>query len=89
MLTEAQKVQHFSLPVIGNQQIHAIIYQQFPKNSEDHELVSDGVEFVVRAQGIAERIETLSNEDLNNHLSRFILDVNRQDGIPYTPNMLY
>ena len=63
------------------------IHQQIPKNSEDHELVSDSL--WCEHRGIAERIEMPSDEDLNNHLSRFILEMNRQDGIPYTPNMLY
>ena len=29
----------------------------------------------------------LSDEDLNNHLSRFISEANRQDGAPYSPDM--
>lgn len=43
-LTEAQEVQRFSTPV-GSQQICAHVYSQ--EYSEDHELVSDDMEFVV------------------------------------------
>ena len=31
----------------------------------------------------------LSDEDLNNHLSCFILEVNRQDDAPYPPDTLF
>ena len=40
-------------------------------------------------RGIAERLEMLSNEDLNNHLSCFILEANRKDGTPYPPDTLF
>ena len=38
-------------------------------------------------RGIVEWIGMLSDEDLNNHLSRFISEANRQDGAPYSPDM--
>ena len=31
----------------------------------------------------------LTAEELNNHLCKFIVEVNRQDGAPYPPNSLY
>ena len=40
-------------------------------------------------RGIAKWIETLSNEDLNNNLSRFVLEENRQDGASCPPDMLF
>ena len=40
-------------------------------------------------RGITESIETLSAVDLNNHLSSFIMEVNRQDGSPYPADTLY
>ena len=38
---------------------------------------------------IAEQNETLSDKDLNNHLSSFTLEANRQDGALYPPDVLF
>lgn len=40
-------------------------------------------------RGIAEQIETLSDEDLNNYLSYLIFEVKRQDGSPYPLSTLH
>ena len=40
-------------------------------------------------RGITKSIKTHSAKDLNNHLSHFIIEVNRQDGSPYPADTIY
>jgi len=88
-LSKRQAGRRFGPPV-QRVQIRQLIDQRIPVNTKKTTNWCMSVwKSWSKYRGITESIETLSAVDLNNHLSSFIMEVNRQDGSPYPADTLY
>ena len=88
-LSKRQAARRFGPPA-QKDQIRQLIDQRIPVNTKK---TTNWCMSVWKSwseyRGITQSIETLSAEDLNNHLSNFIVEVNRQDGSPYPADTIY
>ena len=86
-LTKQQKARHFGSPT-SDDKIHKLIEQRVPPNTKQNTNWCMGVwKAWSDHRKLNVSIKTLTAEELNNHLCKFIVEVNRQDGDP--PDSLY